>query len=395
MILLVGIVMNKIYICLIAFLLILVMIFSQASIIRIDENLTNSTAFVSVHRCFQDESEINVLFLHGMPETPNVLVPLQEKLDDLFAGQNVMLNAWYPHLPDAESIEVWAENIVEEIEKWDPNGSIVIIGLSMGGKAAIHAVADSKFNIQQRVDTVITINSPIKKFEKYYNSFFGYWYPPSIIPFMATQVMGYEKADGLADVIFYDSTAEADWIAQQKQLLTFISGERYPNDELFDDALGDMFPRAIDDGTVPTPAQYTELSDTIYYGVCQHEAVFRDLTTNGACDKIAENISRYICGKPVHCSVLADSGIIRHKTHFVTQKTSWTDFITPDGESQRDHVLVQIKKDTHRLNTDITEVQWLSENTSDTRFSIQSYSCIPFGKITIQWEFFEKQQRMN
>lgn len=342
--------------------------------------------------CCSHRSKFNILFLHGMPETPNVLDPLKEKLEILFAEKDFLINSWYPHLPDAESVDVWAENIADEINKWSPDGQIVIIGLSMGGKAALHAVADDSYGIQEKIDIVITINSPIKKFQHFYNSFFGYFYPKPIIPLMATELMGYEKPDGLHDVIFFDSTDEADWIAQEKRLLTFYSGEHHPADPLYDDDLGDMFPRVIDDGTVPTPAQYTDYSDSVYYGVHQHEAVFRDLSIGGARDCIAENISRYLLGEPVNFSVLIDSGVISHRTNPFTQDNSWTDSIRVDtADEKRNQFMVQIKKGTCSFKAGVSDVYWETDEHSDTNLIIHSYALLPFTNIVFQWQIFEEK----
>ncbi len=337
-------------------------------------------------------SEFNILFLHGMPETPNVLVPLKEQLEIMFAEKNITMNSWYPHLPDAESVHIWAGNIADEINEWSPTGQIIIIGLSMGGKAALHAVADASYGIQDKVDTVITINSPIKQFQQYYNSFFGYCYPKPIIPLMATELMGYAKPDGSLDVIFVDSTDEANWVAQEKQLLTFTSGEHLPADSLFDDDLGDIFPRVIDDGTVPSPAQYTNYSDTVYYGICQHESVFRDLSTDGARDRIAENISQYLQGKPITRSVLRDSGMISHRAHLLFRNNTWTDSISfvPMNEA-RNHVMIQIKKGTCPFKSGISDVYWSTEDSMDTELIIQSYAMFPFTDILFQWQIFEQK----
>ncbi|MBS3778718.1 MAG: hypothetical protein KGY50_05465, partial [Candidatus Thermoplasmatota archaeon] len=54
---------------------------------------------------------IHILFLHGMPETPNVLMPLKEKIEGLFAEKEITLDFWYPHLPDTESVDTWADNV--------------------------------------------------------------------------------------------------------------------------------------------------------------------------------------------------------------------------------------------------------------------------------------------
>jgi pimeloyl-ACP methyl ester carboxylesterase len=338
-------------------------------------------------------STINILFLHGMPATLNVLKPLREKLEELLSYENVSLNWWYPLLPDFESLDNWADNVVDEIDEWSPNGSIVIIGLSMGGKVALHTVSQARFGIQDKVELVITINSPIKKFQQYYNCFFGYKYPKPLLPFMATWVMGYEKPDGLSDVIFYDSTSEAEWVASEKSLLTFVSGEKIPNSPDFNEVFGDMFPRDCDDGIIPMSAQYISSSTMVYYGQHQHEAVFRDLSLGGARDDIAENITQYLLGQSIQCSVVVDSGYIHHQSDMFSMNGSWSDSVGEhEVNSSRDHFLIQIQQGSSSLLTGISKASWLSDDPMNTVLDICSYSKVPFGKINVYYEIFGKQE---
>jgi predicted alpha/beta hydrolase family esterase len=106
-----------------------------------------------------------------MPKTPNVLLPLKKMLDELFSLYNLNVDACYLHLPDCESVDVWAKNVAEEITKWNPSEDIVIVGLNMGSKVAVHLTTYEQFGVQDRIDSVVTINSPLKSFDHYHNAF--------------------------------------------------------------------------------------------------------------------------------------------------------------------------------------------------------------------------------
>jgi hypothetical protein len=63
---------------------------------------------------------------------------------------------------------------------------------------------------------------------------------------MGTAVMNYNKPDGFIDVIAVDSSSEAEWIASEKELLTFTSSEPSLADLLFDGGFGDLFSGVLD-----------------------------------------------------------------------------------------------------------------------------------------------------
>ena len=365
--------------------------FQLFSSITVTFVLAFSIIFASYPVHSEDEAQIHILFLHGMPETPNVLIPLKEKLDELFTSYNMSLDFCYPHLPDCESVDTWAHNVAEKITTWDPSEDIVIVGLSMGGKVAVHLTANERFGVQDQIDSVITINSPLKSFDRYYNAFFGYQYPSFLLPFMGTTVMDYSKPDGFIDVITFDSCSEAEWIASEKELLTFISGEPSPADPLFDGGFGDMFSRVLDDGTVPLPAQYIDEATVVYYGVKQHESVFRDLEENGARDVIAKTIVDFLLGNQIMVSSKVDQGIESFSRTSFFADNSFNTVVCQDTsvEFERDHFEVQIARNSSVAHQSEVDVAWNEERMDDCTVKMTISHLRPFGRISINWKVFE------
>ncbi len=335
----------------------------------------------------KEPTNIHVLFLHGMPETPNVLMPLKDVMSDLFSSYDIDFDYWYPHLPDSESVDTWAGNVAEEISDWNPSGNIVIVGVSMGGKVAVHLTADESFGVQDRIDSVITINSPLTSFDRYCNAFFGYQYPSFLLPFMGTTVMNYSKPDGFIDVITVDSSSEAAWIASEKELLNFISGEPFPADPLFDAGFGDMFPRVLDDGTVPLPAQYINQGTVVYYGVKQHESVFRDLEEGGARDIIAETIVNFLRGDSIMQSSKIDFGSVVFNRSGPFSEDCFQKIVSIENTNDldRDHFEIRVSNESSLFHQASVSAEWMTENSDELSLKIMVSQLRPFSKITIDW----------
>ena len=123
--------------------------------------------------------ELNFVFLHGGGGYPCTLQLLAdtvvEQLPEYILGYEqatpgikVRFNTLNRCYTNDVDVDTWAQNIAATIEKHLPGkGSIILVGHSMGGKAAIHAVAKNAGNLADRVALVVTIDSPIKKLEKY------------------------------------------------------------------------------------------------------------------------------------------------------------------------------------------------------------------------------------
>ena len=341
----------------------------------------------------KEPTNIHILFLHGMPETPNVLTPLKDEMSDLFSSYDINLDFCYPHLPDSESVDTWAGNVAEEIINWNPSGNIVIVGLSMGGKVAVHLTAEESFGVQDRIDSVITINSPLKSFNRYYNAFFGYFYPSFLLPFMGTTMMNYSKPDGFIDVITFDSSSEAVWIASEKELVNFISGEPSPEERLFDGGFGDMFPRVLDDGTVPLPAQYINQGTVVYYGVKQHESVFRDLEEGGARDLIAETIVNFLLGDSIMQSSKIDFGSVVFDQSGPFSQDCFQKIVSIENTNDfdRDYFEIRVSNESSIFHHASVSAEWMTENSDELSLKIMVSQLRPFSKITIDWIVYRKE----
>lgn len=329
---------------------------------------------------------IHILFLHGMPETPNVLMPLQERISELFLDNDLILDYRYPHLPDTESVDTWAANVAREIDIWDPTGPIVIVGLSMGGKVAIHLTSNEEFGVQDRIDSVITINSPLKSFDQYFNAFFGYHYPLWLLPFMGKTVLGYDTSDGFIDVITLDSTSEANRIADEKNLLCFISSETATNDP---DGFGGMFPRDLDDGTIPLKAQYVDNATVMYYGEKAHEAVFRDEEST---EIIAHTIIDFLRGLPVMHSVQIKNGQVTFDRFGLTNADTFEKTLAHCAilNEKRSHFEIQINPDSSWFHLSMVKAEWNTADSFNGSINLMVSGLRAFSQISIDWMIFEQ-----
>ncbi len=333
-------------------------------------------------------TQVYFLFLHGMPEKPNILTPLKEKLEERFNKVNITFNFLYPHLPDSESIDTWAENVAKVIKKWDKAKNIVIIGLSMGGKVAVHLTANKKYEVQHKIDTVITINSPLLPLKNFRNKFFGKYYPSFVLPFISSYVLGYEKPDGLRDVIYFDSSKEVKWIKENKHFLAFVSGNNNPKNKG-----NDYFPWCSDDGIVPLSAQYVEGTPAIYYGEKEHEAVFLDPEVT---EIIAQAIFDYLSGNPIISFEKFKSGFVRFKRKGLFSPSSQKVIIKlplPEGR-KRSHFEIKILSDNYPflLHQANVKCKWANrKDEKDASLIIEVSNLLPFEEVFIRWTVFQKK----
>ena len=226
-----------------------------------------------------------------------------------------ILNRCYPNNVD---IKTWADNIADSINKHFHNKNLILIGHSMGGKAALYAVAQNVSNLADNVALVVTINSPIKSLDKYYVTGGG-----SIVDYCRARWLLADQ--GICNSIaYYDSSQDGIWISRNKHWLAFISGEAAPISQQFNVGGVDPLPRDVDDGAIPLSAQYSDGADVIYYGEYGHSD-FADL------DKVAEfmadQILRYLFGGQIECSVLAKSGTFAHQADWLLGTDYWEDVV--------------------------------------------------------------------
>jgi hypothetical protein len=298
------------------------------------------TSIRAQEECPEFTIELNFVFLHGAPGEPLSMTPLRDtlasKLKSKIAvyeqnnpGMNIQVNTWIPNLDNDESVSSWADNIANFVNDSLPDKeNLILIGHSMGGKSAIYAVYNNS-GLKAKTLSVITINSPIEKMSNYkpitgYNiweNFCDAWLNGQ------THDTGTGDNGVCASVAHHDSRDEARWIAQEKHLLMFISGELHPNSGQCDlppeFPIFDGLPRDQDDNLFPMSAQCVPEADVVYYGPYCHCAL-QDQDP-AARNFMAETIASYVFGDLIGCSVLVREGNYDHKSAWGVETATWED----------------------------------------------------------------------
>ncbi len=364
--------------------------------------------------------EINFVFLHGFNSNASSVQPLEDviadKLPEYIAQYErdnpdisittAMMNRSYANNVD---IETWANNIAEDINKrFAGKSNIVLIGHSMGGKAALYAVAHNIGNIADKIAMVVTVNSPIKKLSSYYflggDTNLGYEGAQLILPDQGV----------LNSLVNYDSSEDGLWVATNKHWLAFISAESYPLSSQFDTSGVDPLPRDMDDQIVPVSCQYADGADVIYYGEYGHSD-FKILEE--VADNIGDQILSYIFGGNMDFSVLGRSGSLEHKsdifpgtdywqdivgaivaysgtlTHFNESYFKWQEWEDIVGEYIVDgnrSTFQTTQKTSFFLFTGIKEIGWVApDNPEDGRIYIKTRAA-PRSTVQVSWSVYEQ-----
>jgi pimeloyl-ACP methyl ester carboxylesterase len=274
--------------------------------------------------------ELNFVFLHGAggnvcsmqlladsitEQIPAYIADYEQATPDTEVRVNLLLRCY----PNDVDIETWAENIAESVDKYLPDKqNLIFIGHSMGGKAALYAVANDVGGLADRTAMVVTINSPVRSLQQYY--FTG---GASILDY--SQAVGLLSDSGVTDsVVNYDSAGDGQWVAANKHWLAFISGESAPLSPQFDVGGFDALPRNMDDSIIPISAQYTGRADVVYYGEHSHND-FANL--DEVAGSMAEQILLYIFGGDIECSVLFRGGNLEHAAGWLPGTDYWEDLV--------------------------------------------------------------------
>jgi len=363
--------------------------------------------------------ELNFVFLHGaggnacsfqlLADTIKEQLPAYiSAYEQANPGTKVQVNTLLRCYPNDVDIETWANNIAYSTDKYLPDKrNLILIGHSMGGKAALYAVAQNVGNLADKTAMVVTINSPIKSLQNYY--FAG---GASAVDYYRT--LGLFSSSGVSkSVVYYDSSPDGRVVAATKHWLAFISGESAPLSSQFNVGGVDAMPRDMDDSIIPISAQYSFGADVVYYGEYSHN----DFANRGeVATFMTTQILRYLFGGYIECSIFATNGSFEHKAgwlpgtdfweevvgevpassgsvqHFNQSYTSWQEWEDVVGEC-----LPQGKRSSYQVSqvrhfpflASVKEAHWVSgDNPDDCRLYIKTRAA-PRNKVEVNWSIYD------
>ena len=368
--------------------------------------------------------ELNFVFLHGAAGNPcgpqlladSILEQIPsyiQEYEHANPGIEVKVNALNRCYPSDVDVETWAKNIADSIDNhFGGRGNLILVGHSMGGKAALYAVAKDLSNLADRVALVVTINCPIKNMNRYQlvggGSFTDYCRAGWLL----------RPGHGLCvSVGTYDSSEDGKWVAQNRHWLAFISGENAPLSPQFDYGGVDPYPRDMDDGALPMSAQYSDGADVIYYGEYGHSDfhIIKEVA-----DSMAGEILQYIFGGTIECSVPARDGGFKHRAGSLlgtdywqdifgdilgisgrlwhwnqsyTKWQEWEDIVnyyppTYDKDLRSRYEVSRVRSSA--IFTSIEELHWLNpDNPEDCRLHLRTRAA-PRNYVQVDWNIYRR-----
>ncbi len=274
--------------------------------------------------------ELNFVFLHGagghvctlqlladsiMEQLPTHIHDYEQANPDTRIRVDTLQRCY----PNDVDIDTWASNIAHTINKhFNDKKNLILIGHSMGGKAALYTVAQNLGDLASKTVLVVTINSPIKSLNKYYVIGGG-----SVLDYCRARWLLSDR--GVCNsAVYYDSSQDGSWVGSNKHWLAFTSGETAPLSEQFNVGGVDTLPRNMDDSAIPLSAQYSDGADVIYYGEHGHSDFE---VSDEIAGFIADQTLRYLFGGQIECSVLARSGVFEHKADWLLGTDYWEDIV--------------------------------------------------------------------
>jgi pimeloyl-ACP methyl ester carboxylesterase len=364
--------------------------------------------------------ELNFVFLHGLNGNASAMQLLEDSIMDQIPAYvtnyefnhpdlNIVTDTLLRSYPNNIYIDAWAQNIADDINKrFAGKKNLVLIGHSMGGKAALYAVSHNKGNLAEKVAMVVTINSPIKSLVNYYyvggDTALDYWGAQKLL----------SNKGALASLVNYDSSQDGQWVSSNKHWLAFISSEASPLSPQFDVSGVDALPREMDDSIVPVSGQYADGADVVYYGEYGH-GDFTELDDVAA--YIADQILRYIFGGNIECSVFARGGAFEHKARLLPGTDYWQDLVggvlTGSGtlthqndsffkwQNWEDVVGEQMagisrsgfqtsQKKSFAISTGLQQAGWASpDDAQDGRLYLKTRAA-PRSRVQIDWSIYQQ-----
>ena len=366
---------------------------------------------------------LNFVFVHGAGGSPCRLQLLADTIVEQIPGYILDYEQANPGIRvrvdtlnrcyvDDVDIDTWAGYIARSVDKYLPGeGNIILVGHSMGGKSALHAVANNVGNLADRVALVVTINSPIKSLDGYEVTGGG-----SILSYCRARWLRSDR--GVCEsVTYYDSSEDGRWVSGNKHWLAFVSSENSPLSEQFDYGGVDPYPKDMDDGVIPLSAQYSDGADVVYCGEYGH-------SDSGVLDEVAEfmtgEILQYIFGGSIGCSVfarggkfgheasgllgtdywqelvgdvLARSGALWHRNQSYTEWEKWkgvAEYYPPTYEKYKRSRYEVSRARSSGFFTSIEELRWLEpDNPEDCRFYVRTRAA-PRSYIQVDWDIYRR-----
>jgi pimeloyl-ACP methyl ester carboxylesterase len=274
--------------------------------------------------------ELNFVFLHGAggnvcsmqllsdlirEQIPAYIADYEEANPETEVRVNFLLRCY----PNDVALGAWALNIAQSIKDYLPDKqNLILIGHSMGGKAALYAVANDIGGLADKTALVVTINSPIRSLQQYY--FTG---GASLADYY--RALGLISDQGLSNsIIYYDSADDGRRVAAANHWLAFVAAEAAPLSPQFNVGGVDAMPRDMDDNIIPISAQHTDSADVVYYGEYSHNHFAE---SERVAESIAERVLDYIFGGEIDCSVLVRGGNLEHTAGWLPGTDYWEDVV--------------------------------------------------------------------
>ncbi len=365
--------------------------------------------------------ELNFVFLHGLGSTSattQLLADIIEEQAKIYAasyeqvnpGITVRVNTFQRSYPNNVDVVTWANNVADAIKvRFAGKKNLILIGHSMGGKAALYAVAHNIQSLGDITSMVVTINSPVKNLSAYHLTGGDF-----VSNFIRQGGLIYDQkvTNSLG---YYDSSADGLQIGTNKHWLAFISAESAPLSPQYDQPGVDPFPRDMDDGAVPISAQYSAGADTVYYGEYKHGDFETKPSVAGI---IADRILRYLFGGTIEVPSLnfqgafehhagwspltyrwydrfgefpGVSGNISHNNNSFYRWQEWEDIVrgcSPGTLSER----YDVRLISFPLLSSISEVRWLNpSDPADCRLYLKTRAA-PKSFVRVNWNTAQYQQ---
>ena len=365
--------------------------------------------------------ELNFVFLHGAGGNACALQLLADSISEQIPahilnyeqanpGTRIQVDTLQRCYPSDVDIKSWANNIAYSIDQHFHNkDNLILVGHSMGGKAALYAVAQNIGGLADKVAMVVTINSPIKSMDRYYITGGG-----SAVDYCRARWLLSDR--GVCNsVAYYDSSQDGSWVGYHKHWLAFISGETAPLSEQFDVGGIDALPRNMDDSIIPLSAQYSDGADVIYYGEHGHSDFAQSA---GISSFMADQMLRYLFGGNIECSVLASSGTFEHQADWLLGTDYWDEIVGEalvssgsvrhrnesytnwqEWEDVVGEFIPEGKRSSYQISqvrflpffTGVKESRWLSPDIpEDCRLYLQT-RVAPKNYIQVDWRIYQQE----